>query len=64
VSLTFEDNSKKKGERTMEQTIPADLAACIDFHGHLCPGVTIGYLASKIGMKKMKWERAEDEELI
>ena len=48
----------------MKQTIPADLAACIDFHGHLCPGLTIGYLASKIGMKKMKWKRAEDEELI
>ena len=48
----------------MEQTIPSDLAECIAFHGHLCPGLTIGYLASKIGMKKMKWKRAEDEELI
>ncbi len=48
----------------MKQTIPPDLAACIDFHGHLCPGLIIGYLASKIGMKKMKWKRAEDEELI
>lgn len=48
----------------MEQTIPSDLTACIDFHGHLCPGLTIGYLASKIGMKKMKWKRAADEELI
>ena len=48
----------------MEHTIPDDLAACIEFHGHLCPGLTIGYLASKVGMKKMKWKRAEDEELI
>ena len=48
----------------MKEDIPADLAACIDFHGHLCPGLTIGYLASQIGMKKMQWKRAEDEELI
>lgn len=48
----------------MEKSIPADLASCIDFHGHLCPGLTIGFLASQIGMKKMKWKRAGDEELI
>ena len=48
----------------MQTSIPNDLAECIAFHGHLCPGLTIGYLASKIGMKKMKWKRAEDEELI
>jgi formylmethanofuran dehydrogenase subunit E len=48
----------------MQPSIPSDLAECIAFHGHLCPGLTIGYLASKIGMKKMKWRRAEDEELI
>jgi len=48
----------------MGKEIPVDLAHCIDFHGHLCPGLTIGYLASKIGMKKMKWSRADDEELV
>jgi formylmethanofuran dehydrogenase subunit E len=48
----------------MEPAIPGDLAECIAFHGHLCPGLTIGYLASKVGMKKMQWQRAEDEELI
>jgi len=48
----------------MGKDIPSDLAECIDFHGHLCPGIIIGYLAAKIGMKKMKWKRAEDEELV
>ena len=48
----------------MEKGIPSDLAECIDFHGHLCPGIIIGYLAAKIGMKKMRWKRAEDEEIV
>jgi len=48
----------------MERDIPTDLEKCINFHGHLCPGLTIGYLASKIGIKKMKWKRAEDEDLL
>ena len=48
----------------MEPAIPGDLAECIAFHGHLCPGLTIGYLASKIGMERMQWNRAKDEELI
>jgi len=52
-----------KKEEEMQTAIPEDLARCIDFHGHLCPGLTIGYLAAKIGMQKMKWKRAEDEEL-
>jgi len=48
----------------MGKDIPSDLTACIDFHGHLCPGIIIGYLAAKMGMKKMKWKPAEDEELV
>lgn len=48
----------------MINTIPQDMEKCIEFHGHLCPGITIGYLASRIGMKKMRWRRAADEELI
>jgi len=48
----------------MQTAIPKDLARCIDFHGHLCPGVTVGYLAAKVGMQKMKWKRSDDEELI
>jgi formylmethanofuran dehydrogenase subunit E len=48
----------------MKKDIPTDLAECIDFHGHLCPGIVIGYMAVKIGMEKMKWRRAKDEELV
>ena len=45
-------------------SIPADLAEAIKFHGHLCPGLVIGYLAAKAGMERLKAIRSEDEELI
>jgi len=47
-----------------ECDIPADLAHAVEFHGHLCPGLVIGYVASKLGLERIGAERAEDEELI
>lgn len=44
--------------------LPDDLQRCVAFHGHLCPGVVIGYCAAKLGMELLAAERAEDEELI
>lgn len=41
-----------------------DYQTCIDFHGHTCMGVTIGYLAAKICLERLKVERSIDEELI
>ena len=41
-----------------------DYKACIDFHGHTCMGVTIGYQAAKLGLKLLGEMRAVDEELI
>lgn len=34
-----------------EQHIPALLSRCVDFHGHFCPGLTIGYKASTYGLQ-------------
>lgn len=36
----------------------------VEFHGHLCPGLLIGYRAARIALDRLKVERAEDEELI
>jgi formylmethanofuran dehydrogenase subunit E len=36
----------------------------VDFHGHLCPGVVIGYCAARLGMRELSASRAGDEELI
>jgi formylmethanofuran dehydrogenase subunit E len=37
---------------------------CIAFHGHLCPGLVIGYKAARAALDALKVERAEDEELF
>ena len=44
--------------------LPEDLKQCVAFHGHLCPGVVIGYCAAKLGMRELSARRAGDEELI
>ncbi len=44
--------------------IPEDLRAVADFHGHLCPGLTIGYRATREAMLRMGIARAYDEELV
>ncbi|MBF0526301.1 MAG: TraR/DksA C4-type zinc finger protein [Deltaproteobacteria bacterium] len=36
----------------------------MEFHGHLCPGLVLGYIAAKEAMKAMDVIRAEDEELV
>jgi len=44
--------------------MPQDLEKIVDFHGHFCPGIMIGYRAAKAGMKLLAADRAEDEELV
>lgn len=48
----------------MTDPLPADLAAAIEFHGHHCPGLTIGYRAALCAMKALGVERSGDEELV
>ena len=43
---------------------PADLQKVIDFHGHLCPGVLLGYRASIIALRELRASPASDEELV
>jgi formylmethanofuran dehydrogenase subunit E len=44
--------------------IPEDLARCVAFHGHICPGLVYGYLIAKEAMKLMNLGRATDEEIV
>lgn len=37
---------------------------CLDFHGHLCPGLSYGYQAAMAGMDWLEARRAEDEEIV
>ncbi|MHB1458991.1 MAG: FmdE family protein [Armatimonadota bacterium] len=41
-----------------------DLLETIRFHGHLCPGLAIGYRAAKTALDRLGTVRAEDEDLI
>ena len=41
-----------------------DFQKCAEFHGHVCPGLAIGYRAAKAGMEWLSANRAEDEEVV
>ncbi len=41
-----------------------DFKRCAAFHGHVCPGLSIGYRAAKAGMEWLAERRAEDEEVV
>lgn len=46
------------------ENMPEDLGPVVAFHGHLCPGMLIGYRASKVALEKLRTGRSEDEELV
>jgi formylmethanofuran dehydrogenase subunit E len=41
-----------------------DFSEVVKFHGHICPGVTIGYRMAKAAMKRLAEKRSEDEEIV
>ena len=52
---------------SMENTkieLPEDLKKCIDFHGHLCPGLVYGYLVAKEAINLLELKRSKDEEVV
>ena len=49
---------------TQYSDFPTDLQEVINFHGHLCPGIIIGYRAAKEAQRLLEADRAEDEELV
>ncbi|MFH0871404.1 MAG: FmdE family protein [bacterium] len=51
-------------QATKTSAYPEDLLGLIAFHGHLCPGLLIGYRATLLGLKRLKVRAAQDEELI
>jgi formylmethanofuran dehydrogenase subunit E len=36
----------------------------VEFHGHVCPGLAIGYRAAEVGLKSLACDRDLDEELV
>lgn len=37
---------------------------CLAFHGHLCPGLSLGYQACRAGLEALRSGPSEDEELV
>ena len=47
-----------------EFNLPEDIKPCIEFHGHLCPGLVYGYLVAKAAINLLGLERSWDEEVV
>jgi len=48
-----------------EEIFPSrDFTACVQFHGHTCPGLAIGFKAAMTLMKRLDVKKAPDEELL
>ena len=47
-----------------ENKMPDDLNKCVEFHGHICPGLIYGYRVAKEAMKLMGIIRSVDEEVV
>ena len=45
-----------------ERSLDTDLRKAVEFHGHLCPGLAIGYRVARY--VKEHYPRSEDEELV
>jgi formylmethanofuran dehydrogenase subunit E len=43
---------------------PPGLARAVDFHGHLCPGLAIGYRAAQAAARALGISPSADEELV
>ncbi|WP_300671875.1 FmdE family protein [Desulfoluna sp.] len=41
-----------------------DVKRCVDFHGHLCPGLALGIVAARAGLSELGVSRAGDEEVV
>ncbi len=48
----------------MQNISTEDLRDVVQFHGHLCPGLALGYRVAKAALRELKADRPQDEELV
>jgi len=48
----------------MDNSFDDDLRDAIQFHGHLCPGLALGYRVAKAALRELDADRPHDEELV
>ena len=46
-----------------ESAFPEELKPLIAFHGHYCPGILVGWRASRLALKLLGTTRDRDEEM-
>ncbi|WP_406662592.1 FmdE family protein [Methanolobus sp. ZRKC3] len=54
---------KNSDDNSNSPSIPS-FSDAASFHGHICPGLTIGYIAAKAAIEKLDSHRDVDEELV
>lgn len=59
---------RKRFTSTLDEGIrdrlPQEFLDAVDFHGHLCPGLAIGYRAATIALERLGIDAERDEELL
>jgi formylmethanofuran dehydrogenase subunit E len=53
---------KNAAEQRVQSIVP--FSEAVRFHGHTCPGLTLGYRAAETAIKELTTERDVDEELV
>ena len=48
----------------MQSISSEDLRDVVQFHGHLCPGLSLGFRVAKAALRELGAERPQDEELV
>jgi formylmethanofuran dehydrogenase subunit E len=48
----------------MTEQFDPDLRDAVQFHGHLCPGLALGYRVAKAALRELEADRPHDEELV
>ena len=62
----FGNNKMRKNTMNAQEILEnTEFKKCLEFHGHLCPGLSMGYRAATAGMAYLKEKnRSIDEELV
>lgn len=47
-----------------EENLSRDLRECVEFHGHLCPGLIYGYRVATEAAERLGIDKATDEEVV
>lgn len=57
-------NGARVSDMKLPDDLPDDFLEAVRFHGHLCPGLAIGYVAAKVGAQMLGIGASEDEEVV